>query len=123
MTDIAPIVKHYVALRDRKAEIEARHKEELEPIRKDMDMIEGALMKVLQDGGQKSAKTDFGTAYISEVESIKITNKDAVIDEVVETGLWDVLNISIAKKSYREAGVDLPGIDISTTRKLNVRRS
>ena len=121
--DIAPIVKHYVALRDQKAEIEARHKEELEPIRKDMDMIEGALMKVLQDGGQKSAKTDFGTAYISEVESIKITNKDEVIDEVIEKGLWDVLNISIAKKNYREAGVELPGIDISTTRKLNVRRS
>jgi len=121
--DISPIVKHYVALRDQKAEIEARHKEELEPIRKDMDMIEGALMKVLQDGGQKSAKTDFGTAYISEVESIKITNKDEVIDEVIEKGLWDVLNISIAKKNYREAGVELPGIDISTTRKLNVRRS
>src|SRR6056297_4102805 len=83
MTDISPIVKHYIALRDQKAEIEARHKEELEPIRKDMDMIEGALMKVLQDGGQKSAKTDCGTAYISEVESIKITNKDEVIDEVV----------------------------------------
>src|SRR6056297_2420171 len=123
MTDISPIVKHYIALRDRKAEIEARHKEELEPIRKDMDMIEGALMTVLQDGGQKSAKTDFGTAYISEVESIKITNKDEVIDEVIEKGLWDVLNISIAKKNYREAGVELPGIDISTTRKLNVRRS
>ena len=121
--DISPIVKHYVALRDRKAEIEARHKEELEPIRKDMDMIEGALMKVLQDGGQKSAKTDFGTAYISEVESIKIIDRDAVIDTVAEQGVWDVLNISVAKKNYREAGVDLPGIDISTTRKLNVRRS
>jgi len=123
MTDISPIVKHYVALRDQKAEIEARHKEELEPIRKDMDMIEGALMKVLQDGGQKSAKTDFGTAYISEVESIKIIDRDAVIDTVAEQGVWDVLNISVAKKNYREAGVELPGIDISTTRKLNVRRS
>jgi len=121
--DISPIVKHYVALRDQKAEIEARHKEELEPIRKDMDMIEGALMKVLQDGGQKSAKTDFGTAYISEVESIKIIDRDAVIDTVAEQGVWDVLNISVAKKNYREAGVELPGIDISTTRKLNVRRS
>jgi len=29
----------------------------------------------------------------------------------------------VAKKNYREAGVELPGIDISTTRKLNVRRS
>lgn len=117
------VVSLYVRLRDRKKEIEARHKEELEPLKKDMDTIEAALLKVFQETGQKSAKTTSGTAYVSEVESIRILDRDAVIDTVAEKGCWDVLNVSVAKKNLRESGIELPGIDISSVRKVNVRRS
>lgn len=123
MADVDKIVAHYVKLRDRKAEMAERHKEELRPINEDMGMIESALMKHLQDQGAKSMRTAHGTPYITEVESVKITDKDAVLDTVVEQGCWDVLNVSVAKKNLRESGIELPGIETTTVRKLNVKRS
>ncbi|TVR98842.1 MAG: hypothetical protein EA406_05515 [Rhodospirillales bacterium] len=121
--NIDRIVQHYLTLRTQVKEIEARHKLELSPIKEDMALVESALMKHLQDQGAKSLKTAHGTPYISEVESIKIVDRNAVIDTVIQNDCWDVLNISVAKKNLREAGVELPGLEVSTIRKLNVRSS
>lgn len=121
--NIDAIVARYIQLRDDLKAREAAFKEELAPLKQDMELIENALMKHLQDQGATSLKTSHGTPYISEVESIKIVDRDAVIDTIVEQGTWDVLNISVAKKNYRESGIELPGIEINTVRKLNIRRS
>ena len=121
--NIDRIVERYVARRDEIKALEAQHKEELAPLKQELEMIENALMKHLAEQGATSLKTKHGTPYISEVESIKITDRDAVLDKVTEAGAWDVLNVSVAKKNYRESGIELPGVEINTMRKLNIRRS
>ena len=121
--NIDAIVARYIQRRDEIKAREAEHKKDLAPLKQEMELIENALMKHLQDQGATSLKTGHGTPYISEVESIKIVDREAVLDTVAEQGAWDVLNVSVAKKNYRESGIELPGIEINTMRKLNIRRS
>ena len=117
------IVEHYVALRNQKADIEARHKEELEPVKRDMALIEAALLKHLQGMGAKNIKTPHGTAYISEVTAAKVQDWGETLPWIIENEAWHLLVQNVSKTALLESGADVPGVTTTTTLKLNVRKS
>lgn len=97
MPTVDQVVSKYVELRDRKAEIEAKHKEELRPLREALDSLEAWLMDQLNKQGVDSFKTKQGTAYksVSTATSMAdpIAFKSFVFDPAIK-GLTDYLTNS-----------------------------
>lgn len=121
--DVSKIVSHYIKLRDDMAAMRQRHKDELAPLRDDMDSIENALHKVMHEQGVESLKTRAGTPYIQEVTNIKVTDWEATLEAIKEREAWGLLYRNVAKTAYLESGAELPGLETSTMQKVNVRRS
>jgi hypothetical protein len=119
--NIDEIVQHYMALRANKAEMEARHKEEIFPIARDMDTIEAALLKVMQSQGVESVKTPHGTPYIATFTSAKVSDFDKFLDYVAETQNWDLLERRVNKTAFLADGGQAPGVETTTTLRVNIR--
>ena len=116
------ITQRYLQLRDEKKAIEARHKEELVEVKRNMDLLEAALLKLLQAQGAKSIKTAHGTPYISELVSTKVVDWDgATLPYIIEHQAWDLLVRNVNKTAIISGDIAVPGVDLSTTLKLNVR--
>lgn len=62
---IGKLVEGYITLRDKKAEIKARHEQELAPIQAMLDKIEVHILQHMQEHGVESCRTPVGTAYMS----------------------------------------------------------
>lgn len=120
--NIDAVVAHYVALRDRKAEIEARHKEELAPINRDMEQIEKALLLLMQRQGVESVRTPHGTPYISTLTSTRVSDWDAFLDHVLETENFDLLERRVSKTAFLAGGSQAPGVEVATSLRVNIRR-
>lgn len=119
--NVDKLIEHYVHLRDRKAEIEARHKDELAPLKEDMSKIEGALQKLMNDQGVKQLKGEHGTAFQQEQTSAKVVDWDKTLSFVQENERWDLLERRVNKTAALEE--DVPGVEVSRAFKVNVRRS
>lgn len=117
-------VDHYLHLRDTVLkQMEAKHKKATAKIKEDMALLEAVFMQHLNETGQTSAKTPHGTAYTSKVQSVKIADWDeATLPYIIKNEAWDLLVRNVNKTALKELG-DVPGVQISTIRKINVRRS
>jgi len=99
------LIAKYVALRDKKAAIEKRQKEELVPLVSAMNKIEGVLLQSLQElgGEEASMKTAHGTAYIKYATSAKIQDWEAFFtDYVLPNQAFDMLNKACNKTAVAE---------------------
>lgn len=119
------LVKKYLQLRDKKAEIQQKHKEELAPYNEAMEKIEAMLLQTFEQMGVESVKTRYGTPYISLRETVSVASRDDYIGFVKENEAWEFLE-SRANKSavlaYKEEHGELPpGINYRAERKINVR--
>ena len=121
--DVNKIVAHYVALRDQKKEMEARHKAELAPLKQDMEEIENALQKHMLDQNVRSLPCKAGTPYISEVASARVNDWDAVLDYIIENQKYEFLERRVSKTALQESGEQVPGVELVTVLKTNIRRS
>lgn len=118
------VIAHYVELRDKKQDMEKRHKQELEPIKQDMELIEAALQKDLQEQGLKQFKGDHGTAFIKTLTNAKVTDwEGAALPFIIKNERWDLLYRNISKKNMLETETEVPGVEISQVQKLQINRS
>jgi len=124
--NIEAIVAHYVTLRDTVAEIEADAKAKAAPLKADMQTIEAALLKHMQSGGVQNLKTAAGTAYISEKTSATVEDWDALLEYVLETEAFELLERRVSKTAYAErlaSGTPPPGVMYTSMLGVNCRRS
>ena len=100
------------------------------PHRERLKAIEDSLFARLAERGADSTKTDAGTAYISNLASVKVEDEAKLFDFAAEH--WDEygpeLKLSIgikAVRAYMDAnnGQLPPGISLSKYSRLNVNRS
>lgn len=120
------LIKHYIYLRDQKEEMEARHKEELRPIKDDMQQVEAALQKLMQEQGLRQFKGDHGTAFIQEDTSAKVTDWNEALDYIRNNERWDLLEKRVNKTQLMETLEEegpVPGVDVNRRMKTLVRRS
>lgn len=117
----------YIKLRDQRDQLEAEHKERLAPLRAQMDQIEQALHIIMkQQGSDKVSAKGIGTAYVSEVLSLKAADKQAVWDYVLENDMPELLQWSVNRTAYREheeTHGPVPGVEVSRALKVNIRRA
>lgn len=146
--DIKSVVEKYISLRDEKAQIAARHKEELSPVNESMGVIEKWLLAQMDAQGVDSFKTGAGTPYKAVTKSIKTTDIEAfkrfalqpVVDALSQlpnmpdigalltAGIrWDMLDFRPLKKGiveYTEENGQLPpGVSMDSFSTVNIRRA
>lgn len=125
--DVEKRVGQFVKLRDKKAEIEERHKEELKPINAALELLKQELAKGLDALNVDSAKTACGTVSFSAKASAALADKSAFWTYVVTTGQFDLIdykaNVTAVKEHIeKNQGQAPPGVNFTVFRDVGVRR-
>jgi hypothetical protein len=125
--DIEKRVGQFVKLRDLKAELEEKHKEELKPINAALDMLKQVMAQGLDQLNVDSAKTSCGTVSFSSKASAALADKSAFWTYVVTTGQFELLdykaNVTAVKEHIeKNQGNAPPGVNFSVFRDVGVRR-
>lgn len=120
------VIRAYRRLRDMKSEIEARHKEELGPVREKMAKFEAWLQRHMAETGAESIKTDDGTAYITKTASVKINDWSTALQYVMDNQLYHMLEQRLSKSQVEEfveeEQSNFPGTEITYTTNIRVRK-
>lgn len=120
------VVAKYVALRDRKAQLEAKCKADVAEINRALDKLEVYFLNRMNAQGLEALPTAAGTAYKSVRTSVKVADWDSFLEFVREGEHWTMLERRASKSAveeYKEANQDLPpGLDAHSEVVVNVRR-
>lgn len=124
--DVEKRVGQYVQLRDLKAEMEAKHEEELKPVKQTMLMIEEELKMALNTMNATNMKTTQGTVSITNKASASAADLNAFWTWVVTQGAFDMLdkkpNVTAITEYVNQNGVPPPGVNYSIRVGIGVRR-
>ena len=127
MTDINAVVEHYVKLRDHKTLLDAEHKARVAEIDAQMKNAEAFLLGHLNETGLDRMGTSAGTVYVTVKTMPSVKDRSALTDYIKATGQIELLQMrvsSTAVKEFLEHNNNQlpPGVDITTTREVSVRR-
>lgn len=119
-------VSAYMKLRLKKAEIEAKIKDEVSQIDASMDKIETWIKEQADTLGVTSFKTKHGTAFLTTKDYANVENWDATLAFIKDTGAFDLLNKAVNKtavRGYIEQNKAVPpGVNYGTKIEVNVRK-
>ena len=120
------LVLAYTHTRDQKKRLKEQQTEEMRPLNKRMEIIEGMLLERMNNREEESVRTPSGTAYKSHRTSVSILDWEAAFDFVQEHGLYHMLERRLSKaavEEYLEAQGELPpGVKLTTEIQVNVRK-
>jgi len=121
------LLAKYVALRDRKKELDDAHKKEMEPYNLHMGNIEAALLDILNSNKADNMKLPGGTFYKTTRTSAVVTRWADVLDYIREKEAWELLEARVsttaAQAILEETQAAIPGVEVKRETRLNVRRS
>ena len=125
--DSAMMIESYIRLRNRKTEIEARHKEELRPVRDLMAKLEAKMLESMAESGLTQMKGPGGTAYRTTRTSATVADREAFRRFILAEDAWDMADIRAAKAAitaYKEEFGELPpGVNWREELGVNFRQS
>lgn len=120
-------IQQYVALRDKIKEEDDAHKEKMKPFRETLEMLNSLILDLLNKSGGDSIKTKFGTAYKTVKRSASLEDADKFMSYVIDKGAFDLLerkvNVTAAEQFAAENGVLPPGVKVTSTSVVGVRRA
>lgn len=123
----AEIVTRYIALRDKKAELDAAHKAKVAEYDTAMEKIEQHLLAQLQANEADSMATAAGTFYKSETMSVRVDDWQSTLNFIKAENAWHMLDKRVNKtavKEFMEAVNDLPpGLSLHREAVVRVRRA
>jgi hypothetical protein len=127
MTDINAVVEHYITLRDHKSKLDAEHKARVAELDAQMKNAEAFLLNHLNESGLDRVGVGAGTVFVQVKTMPSIKDKGALIDFIKQTGNVELLQArvsSTAVKEYMEHNDNQlpPGVDVTTSREVTVRR-
>jgi hypothetical protein len=126
--DANALIARYIALRDQKEDVQARHKEELAPINEEMTSIEGHLLSALTAMNINSVTaTGLGTALKATESSASIADAETFQRFVIDNKRWDMIDWKANKAAARQYIVDNkappPGVNFRSEIVVQVRRA
>lgn len=123
----ANLVEKYVLLRDRMKLLRKQHTDQLAPYADAMSQIELLLMAALNQAGVEQMRAPAGTFFKTKTSTVKVTNFDALLDYVRENNAWELLPPAVSKPAvdahFEDTQTLPPGVEITRTVEVNVRRS
>jgi hypothetical protein len=120
------LVEKYRQLRDKKKEVEDRHKTELAPFKQAMEQIETMLLSGLNQLNANSVQTPAGTAYRTTRTSYGVEDPAAFRAWVEAQNKPEFYENRVSKEAleaYVAAGNPLPpGLKVSSVTTVNIRK-
>lgn len=116
------LVEKYVRVRDRKKQIVEQQKEDLRPYDDALSQLETRIMHLLNQMEVESVKTKHGTAYKQGWTTARVADWQQVLDYAVENERFDLFERRVNKTIVTEIG-HVPGVEIDTGVRINIRRS
>ena len=120
------LVQSYIQLRDKKEAIQHAADAQIAEIVKVMDAIEVHVHRLLNEAGEQSRSTKFGTAFKEKVTTAKCSNWDNLLAFIVENKAWQYLKRDVNKTAVEEYvaanGVPPPGVDRQQFEKVKFKR-
>lgn len=123
--DLEELSRRFLALRDRKDEIAARHKQELKPYNEAMAKLEAYFLEVLQDSGLQSMSTKSATIFIGTSTSVTVAEWEKTLPFIIENERWELLNKAVNKTIVDEMlkeGEEVPGVTVRKESYARVNR-
>ena len=122
------MVKAYIKIRDKRAEIKKAFEEQDKALKEKLELIEGEMLRHMQETGIESIKTAAGTFYKQEDITPTGSDWDAFYTWVKTNDAFDALERRIKKgfiKEYMETheGGIPPGVSVYREYVVRVRRS
>lgn len=126
MTD-EEIIEAYLAFRNAKKAMKARHEEELKPLDANMAIIADAMLRILTERGANNTKTNVGTAFKTTRTSATVKDRDAFLNYVFDHHALSLLTNHVSKEEV-EAVIELtgappPGVDVSRETVVQFRKA
>lgn len=124
---IDDVIAGYLKLRGKIEEIKERHSAELAPFNQKKELIESYLLAFLHTAGMSNvAAKGIGTAYKQDVVSVTIKDWDATLGWIRQNNAWEFLERRVSKTVVQEYASSQnalpPGVDVSTTVEVRVRK-
>ena len=124
--DIDRVIEKYIELRDHKEELEKRHKEELAPIKEQMQTLAAYLQRTMQEQGVNQMKGAHGTVFVQTKSAVKSSQWQDTLDWLIANERWELLekrlNKTQALQLIDEEGVEIPGVEVTRWIEPQVRR-
>jgi hypothetical protein len=120
------MIAKYIELRDKVEKKTKAYEEDIKQDRDSMQLLESLLTQEINRLGGQAIKTEFGTAYRSEVMSYRVVNREAWFKFIFDGHHDQLLTTHLAKDAVTEAwgqNGPLPGLDAATIWKTHVRRA
>ena len=122
------LVRVYIKMRDKRAELKAAYEAEDEKIKEQMAMVEGHLLDICKNTGAESIRTEHGTA-IRSVQTRYWTGDWAAMHKFIrDNNALDLVERRISQlsmKNFLRDNPDLmpPGLNVDNKYVVTVRRS
>jgi hypothetical protein len=126
--DVSRLTAVYVAIRDRRSEIKRIYEAEDEQLKAQLETIEGAMLKHLNDHGMESVRTDAGTFYKQEEIKPNIVDDKAFFQWIKDNNAFDAMqrrvSVTFVKEfmDSHEGKLPPPGIQVSREYVCRVRK-
>lgn len=121
------MIDAYVKLRDKKQDIEKRHKAELAPLNEMMGSLEAYLLENMRVAGLSSLRGTAGTAYKTLKTSARVVDWPLTLDFILKNQMYDLLEHRVSKlvvqSIMEETKQAVPGVETSQEDSVNVRRA
>ncbi len=141
---VADLIDRYIKVRDKKEAVQEEHKKQLKPFNEMLAKIEGLLLLHLNFNKLDSVNGGMGTAYKTTHTSVSVKEWTKTLQYIKDFDAWELLEARVNKTAAVEITEELakqaveaaaagqavdpaqtviPGIAISQTIAVNVRRS
>lgn len=124
--NVGDVIRTYMGLREKKAELEGSVKEQVKVIKEKMDKLESYLKLKMDEDGLTSFKSEYGTAFMTTNDYANVADWDEVVQFAKENDAYDLFEKRISKNAVR-GYIDLnksvpPGINYGTRIDINIRK-
>lgn len=119
--DMNKLIDFYIQLRDRKKDIQTKHREELEAYDAGLMKLEAKMQEQLTQLGVDKLGGDAGTVFTKTNVSVSVEDWDEVIEYVKCNDAYDLLEKRVSKTAAQERG-DVPGLRTTQVKTIQVRR-
>jgi Cft2 family RNA processing exonuclease len=123
---VGEVIKTYMALRDKKAELEAEVKEQVAEVKEKMTKLESYLKIKMDETGLNSFKSEHGTAFLTTTDYANVADWDEVVQFIKDNDAYDLFEKRVSKMAVRgyidQNKTVPPGINYGTKLGVNIRK-
>lgn len=124
---VAEMIQKFIALRERKRQIESVQKAQLKPFNEAIEQLGGLILLELDKQKLTSMRSDDGTVYKVVDTSVTVKDWPATFAYIQTNQAWDLLEARVSKTAalavIEETQMPIPGVNVVQENVLRVRKS